>query len=305
MKKILLLSPLYLCSCQSAPSLPPASESAPQIVDRLINTELADIAQAQQALAQASGISFEPVIPRSPPPGTPPVARSALITHPAPAPSRAAPGLPSPSLSHTGTPQITPALVRQSGRDKPLSVALKSIVPPGWIIVRSETVRNNFRTPVSWQGNDQWPHILGKFAQNYGLKITIMWASRQVTVDYVHPVDSKATNQHMLFSSGQAGISPSAKPVSSPTTWHAQSGQTLRDVLVSWADTAPCTGLRHWTVEWVTPVNYRIDAPLTFTGSWRDALNGIFGLYQTATVPLYAGTSTPQCLLRVDTKPVR
>lgn len=93
-------------------------------------------------------------------------------------------------------------------------------------------------------------------------------------------------------------------PVATSIIWRAETGQTLKDVLFTWAATADCQG-RHWTVDWVTPVNYRIDAPLSFTGSWRDALNEVFGLYRNAATPLYAGTATAQCILKVDSKPMQ
>ncbi|RYF56679.1 MAG: pilus assembly protein PilL, partial [Cytophagaceae bacterium] len=68
-----------------------------------------------------------------------------------------------------------------------------------------------------------------------------------------------------------------------------------------------CTGGQsgNWSVAWLTDVNYRIDAPLSFSGSFKDALNGVFRLYTTAAVPLYAGISASQCLLKVDAKEVR
>lgn len=97
------------------------------------------------------------------------------------------------------------------------------------------------------------------------------------------------------------------KAVPSPKIWLAIQGSTLKDTLYSWAAEEKCTGglTGNWSVAWLTDVNYRIDAPLSFSGSFKDALNGVFRLYATATVPLYAGISTSQCLLKVDAKEVR
>ncbi|MGK3687104.1 TcpQ domain-containing protein, partial [Escherichia coli] len=41
-----------------------------------------------------------------------------------------------------------------------------------------------------------------------------------------------------------------------------------------------------WTLRWETPVNYSIDAPLVFTGSFRQALEQLFALYTPAESPL-------------------
>lgn len=90
-------------------------------------------------------------------------------------------------------------------------------------------------------------------------------------------------------------------------TWRAEQGSTLEDTLNLWASEEKCTGGQNgtWSVMWLTKVKYRIDAPLSFSGTWNEALNGIFRLYSTASIPLYAGISTPQCLLKVDDKEVK
>lgn len=97
-------------------------------------------------------------------------------------------------------------------------------------------------------------------------------------------------------------VSTAQPPVA--TEWVALTGQTLRDTIFVWATKATCSSeSRHWTVAWETETNYRIDAPLHFTGTFKDALNGVFNLYQGASVPLYAGTNTAQCILKIDDKP--
>ncbi len=85
------------------------------------------------------------------------------------------------------------------------------------------------------------------------------------------------------------------------TTYTLQNGSAF-----NWAASEACNqpGISHWTVAWSTPVNYRIDAPLQFEGSFRDALNSLFTLYGTAQVPLYAGIRPLQCVISVDDKEV-
>lgn len=104
-------------------------------------------------------------------------------------------------------------------------------------------------------------------------------------------------------------VVPLAKPAPyvEPTRfWTASAGQTLRDTITVWAAMADCSGgTQHWTVAWDTATNYRIDAPLQFSGTFKQALNEIFRLYLEAHVPLYAGTHSGQCTIKVDDKPVR
>lgn len=79
-------------------------------------------------------------------------------------------------------------------------------------------------------------------------------------------------------------------------------GTTLKDGLARWTSSEKCPH-GTWTLRWETPVNYSIDAPLVFTGSFRQALEQLFALYTPAEKPLYARTSTAQCLLRVTDRP--
>lgn len=97
------------------------------------------------------------------------------------------------------------------------------------------------------------------------------------------------------------------KPIQAAKMWRAERGSTLKDTLYVWAAAQKCPHGQNatWNIVWATEINYRIDAPLSFSGSFREALNGVFRLYTTATVPLFAGINTPQCLLKVDDKAVR
>ncbi|MFJ3459451.1 toxin co-regulated pilus biosynthesis Q family protein [Scandinavium goeteborgense] len=213
----------------------------------------------------------------------------------------------------------------------PLNVAMFTVIPPGWTYTLSNRVKQSFRTHVNWYGNTTWPHVLDQLAGHYHLTMTIMWASHQVLVDLQGqlsesvctpaakaPVSPSPRNPFSTTTSAAATTTPSVPkappvlispvihtPPPVPTrVWRAETGQTLKDVIYAWAATADCHS-GHWSVQWVTPVNYRIDAPLSFTGTWKSALTGIFSLYEKAATPLYAGTSTPQCLVTVDDKPPR
>ena len=322
--------PLLLTGCQLLQSNPTdTAKPAQQTVDQLLQDSIVRIGREQDTLAQASGVHFDPVVPVAP-------ARPVAVATPATKTSPAAVSLPLPSpprnitgLAHlhdTGTPDTLPVLVSRDGKRQKLEAALKAIVPAGWTTVLSADIRQHFTTKVSWQSGDQWPHTLDKLAGEYHLTITVMWASKQVTVARpaagAAAVTTTKSASAPLFSHAKAAAAPLQTPAKAPTpasaktpvpvksspaaatVWKADTGQTLKDVLFVWSAAADCHG-KHWTVDWVTETNYRIDAPLQFTGDYKEALNSIFGLYMNANVPLYAGTSTPQCLLKVDDKPVR
>ena len=97
-------------------------------------------------------------------------------------------------------------------------------------------------------------------------------------------------------------VVPPQQKVIPPRQWKMGNGTTLKDGLARWTSSEKCPH-GTWTLRWETPVNYSIDAPLVFTGSFRQALEQLFALYTPAEKPLYARTSTAQCLLRVTDRP--
>ncbi|MNE00644.1 Toxin co-regulated pilus biosynthesis protein Q [compost metagenome] len=88
--------------------------------------------------------------------------------------------------------------------------------------------------------------------------------------------------------------------------WLAPSGTTLREMLMKWAQDTRCESgaSAQWTVIWpVSVTDYRLDAPLTFRGSFETMLGQMFDLYRTAQKPLYAEASRIQCVVSVTDTP--
>lgn len=124
--------------------------------------------------------------------------------------------------------------------------------------------------------------------------------------------DVKGASPALAMQSTAGQAHGSAVPIIPPPAiqiryWRIESGLTVRDWLYSQAAAETCNvpGIKNWTVAWLTPTNYRVDAPLMFKGSFRDMLNQLFTLYGTAKVPLYAGVGTGQCVVKVDDKAVQ
>ncbi|WGM08744.1 TcpQ domain-containing protein [Arsenophonus nasoniae] len=97
-------------------------------------------------------------------------------------------------------------------------------------------------------------------------------------------------------------VTPKPKPVQ---TWQIEKDVTLKDGVMAWAIKESCIapGVKNWTVYWQTSINYQIDAPLNFSGDFKSALRSVLELYQSAKKPLYAETSSAQCLIRITDKP--
>ncbi|ELW4387246.1 TcpQ domain-containing protein [Salmonella enterica] len=99
-------------------------------------------------------------------------------------------------------------------------------------------------------------------------------------------------------------IGTPVKALPSGPEWKAAAGITLQESLTAWAAKADCPNGGHWVVIWQTPVDYRIEAPLTFRGSFESALDQVFDLYRPAEKRLYAEANRAQCLVSVTGRPV-
>ncbi|EGQ2009736.1 hypothetical protein I2514_002580 [Salmonella enterica subsp. enterica serovar Infantis] len=112
-------------------------------------------------------------------------------------------------------------------------------------------------------------------------------------------------------SPGPALSTPAPKLIGTPVKalpsgpqWKAAAGTTLKESLTAWAEKADCPNGGHWVVIWQSPVDYRIEAPLTFRGSFESALDQVFELYRPAEKRLYAEANRTQCLVSVTGRPV-
>ncbi|AZS59331.1 hypothetical protein C5E18_24775 (plasmid) [Pectobacterium parmentieri] len=338
-KHITCLLPLCLTACQTTHVS--TQPDALSLVDQLLGDQLVKIQIEQKSLALASGLNFQPVktsqpvtvqkaqLPSgksSPPPAPKGQVGKPVITNSQPAKL--------PNVSFTGDADNLPALVSNAGNKQSLDTALRVIIPSGWSTVKSARLKSGFKPLISWSAGDQWPHTLSKLALENKLQVTIQWASRQVLIDLADtqqgtkPVVTNPLSQPQLLSPPAIAAKPVDPDKSKPSVmavkktntqkaslpslqpakkiWRAEIGTTLKDAIFTWAAETTCEANpdKKWTVAWVTTTNYRIDGPLQFSGTWRDALNQVFTLYLKASVPLYAGTNSPQCVLKVDDKPV-
>ncbi|HAD5966273.1 TPA_asm: hypothetical protein G1Q02_05335 [Salmonella enterica subsp. enterica serovar Typhimurium] len=124
-----------------------------------------------------------------------------------------------------------------------------------------------------------------------------------------HPVSPAASASSSLTTSSAPALSapvPAPKLTGTPVKaqpsgpeWKAAAGTTLKESLTAWAEKADCPNGGHWVVIWQTPVDYLIEAPLTFRGSFESALDQVFDLYRPAEKRLYAEANRLQCLVSV------
>lgn len=94
-------------------------------------------------------------------------------------------------------------LVKTDGKNVPLYKAVREIVPQSMSVRLAPDVAQNFRSSVSWIGNDQWPIVLRKMLTAHGLKaeidskrseVVVLYAQKAVTPVAVPPVKPVATS---------------------------------------------------------------------------------------------------------------
>ncbi|EBC1670958.1 hypothetical protein F6B50_18005 [Salmonella enterica] len=311
------------CAVQgnSQPDVP-----ADNVVDQMIAVNTQKVSFVQQQLIAA----LTPVLP-APLRPTPSVSSSKAMP---PAPARkvaavppAAPSARWPALTMTGLRPAMPALA-VSGKAPTLRQALAKIVPVGWTIHYDMGLKPEVRRPLTWQGNDQWPYVLNRLLTQEKMRAEINWTTQKVSVSQagtsgvpavsspaakVKSTPGKTTGKNPFTGNGvknspvpvASKVSEVKPPAVRAVIWQASVGSTLKDTLLEWTTREKCTAGGTWKLAWNTTVNYRIDAPLAFSGSFRSAINDLFILYGTASTPLYAATQSAQCVLLVDDKEPR
>ena len=81
------------------------------------------------------------------------------------------------------------------------------------------------------------------------------------------------------------------------STWSARDGMTLREAVLEWAKQA------NWTVQWVAhDVDYPILGTLSYTGSFEQAVTGIFQAHQKVDRPLKVRGNPQQRVIIVTEK---
>ncbi|EBG0062784.1 toxin co-regulated pilus biosynthesis Q family protein [Salmonella enterica] len=301
---------LLLSGC-AAKGNPQPEIPADNVVDQMIAVNTQKVSFVQQQLMAA----LTPVLPAPPRP-------SATSSSP---PSQNVPLHSPPRVTSTGQRPSIPALA-QTGTAPTLRQALAKIVPSGWTIHYDMGLKPEVRRPLTWQGNDQWPYVLNRLLAQEKMRADINWTTQKVSVSAASKADAPAVSPPVVKatpgkstgknpftgSGGKTSTVPVASHVSGvkppavrPVSWQASVGSTLKDTLLEWTTRDKCTAGGTWKLAWNTTVNYRIDAPLAFTGSFRSAINDLFILYGAASTPLYAATQSAQCVLLVDDKEPR
>ncbi|HIE1221394.1 TPA: toxin co-regulated pilus biosynthesis Q family protein [Serratia marcescens] len=337
------LAPVVLSGCAISPSSPPRVP-AQEFVTSLIQEQIPIIQRAQADLAQASRVRLKPerTVPESRPAATS-LRRQPEVIQPRALAGQPVPTLQairyigerpaSLTLAKPGKASTLRQAIRQitpPGWQVTFSQELKpdartSLQWRGndqWPFVLDDVLQQQGKVAlVDWSTQrisvaaKSVEFTPGAVAANSPKSASVTLSSTPAVTDKKGSVVSGRNpfggSKPVATSSSTPAVKTTAsltlpKSVIKPKVWRIEAGSTLKDTLFSWAAAEKCStpGVANWTVAWLTSVNYRIDAPLQFEGSFRDALNSLFTLYGTAKVPLYAGIRHVQCVISVDDKEI-
>ncbi len=177
---------------------------------------------------------------------------------------------------------------RGFGRDIPLSMAVKQIVPNTMTVEFDSAHNINMNSPVSWTGDGSWQSTLDKVLNKQGLTFDVrgnaVYVSRQMGYSSAPmPVKTLSSSPEMVVSMPITQPAPVAMPVpvrNVPVSnfqpdWSAGANDTLRQTLERWA-------LQNGTVlRWTIDYDYRLKKPVSFEGSFTDAVESLLDEFRT------------------------
>lgn len=318
-KKILTsLLPAFVAGCAGFPSAPPPQTPALVFVDGQILDSANIIAQTQRRMAPS--VNAPGAVTASAPSPRAAGGVTTSATPPAspviPAPSSAAPvgARALANLRQTGTPGNAPVIALAPARNLTVAQWIQKLLPAGWQRLQANATTPALNTRLaSWEANDQWTRSLSRLLTEQHLYGTLDWDNRALTVTTLPGAAVQPAETVKPAAPSASGGKPAqpASPrnpftqtaASSAPRWTAAAGTTLRETLVRWAGTASCSSPAggFWTIIWPdTVADYRLDAPLTFSGTFEEMLGQVFTLYATADTPLRAKASRRQCVVAVS-----
>ena len=144
----------------------------------------------------------------------------------------------------------------------PLSIALQQILPEGWSVFYGDDRLKD--VPVTWKGGVSLVDVLANLAQDHGLDLEADFDRQRV-----YAAVARAGGRLRLAGKYASSLKPGELEI-----WKINRGEVLTGAVQRWAERAG------YTLVWELPEDYRIVADATFTGTFRDAVQGLANSYQ-------------------------
>jgi hypothetical protein len=325
-------APGHAARATAAPVAPVMSETLPDdMADINAGAPVATTPDgpASAAPVYGSGMTDDPItwnLPHTAATGTPRAPQNILPTQPVPAPAQAmmkampVPAATTPMVYTAPAPAMPTASAPASynsnyqvaegfGRDLPLVMALRQIVPPQYGFVFDQGI--DISGQVSWQGGKPWDIVLQQTLAPLGLQgmingnvVTITRAGQpmyqpaaanagaQVMTQVVQtsttvpmaanavamPASMTSAPMAPIVDAGSPGTPVGYTPVNvsnlaASSTWTAPRNSTLRNILEDWAEYA---GVElYWASEYDYPIQSSVSVDGTFEEAVQVLLKGL------------------------------
>lgn len=279
----------------ASPSLPPV----PPISQEMLN----DAPLAPLPSGVMDGVSVVPMLSELPVPlGTetefqaPPVGMNSIPAKPAAIKMDTVPPVVSPSPTNTvsipSAPVLSASVIEGFGKDIPLVMALRDIVPAGYAF--SFGAANIAGQKISWEGGKPWSEVLADSLSAVGLAYSLqgnvlMITSREMVVDAPSvsvPIAADQSVPYQTLDVARPSVEPNYLPQSAETPsprgivsmeasrkWEARPGKTLRETLDQWCKES------NVVLKWMTAYDYPINNAFYFNGTYGEAVDSLLSSY--------------------------
>ena len=326
---LLKKSPSFVCLCSGIAMLtlplsaahagfdwtPPRTQqvpdATPQVAPQAAPSELAPLTpepvEAGLPVPVGTVDAPEPITPA-------PITPAPVAPVVAPAPVAMPSQTPAPSAPAPSAPVATNAVVQGFGKEIPLALALRDIVPSSYTYAFGSGDMASVK--ISWRGGKAWQDVLAAAlapqnlqASVSGNTVTIIRGMAAVPAAPMkrlaiedHPAETAAPAApavapiplmgDALTSTKQNDDVPPVPVATAPTpapssatlpvidlsavkSWEARPGMTLRSTLESWSKTA------NVELSWSTAYDYPVNTAFHFNGTFHQAIDALIASYHT------------------------
>ena len=156
------------------------------------------------------------------------------------------------------------------GKEIPLAIALRDIVPPQFAYSFAE--ERFAGLIVSWRGGKSWHDVLNETLANHGLTSTK--AGNAIIIETIEAAKARQDAARKV-QTVQDDTKPSMPVIKMgmTRTWKGRPGYTLKEVIGDWSRVA------NVELEWLSPYDYPINSAFNFDGTYEEAVRNLLAQY--------------------------
>ncbi len=177
------------------------------------------------------------------------------------------------------TPIQNDKVLEGFGKEIPLALALRDIVPPEYAYSFADNAYAG--RIISWRGGKPWQDVLNNALANQGLTSTM--AGNAVVIESIEAVKARQMDAAAKAAIKSEPVAEAPKPaipvmkVGVTRTWQGRPGYTLKEVVGDWSK------LANVELEWQSPYDYPINSAFNYEGTFEEAVRNLLSQYSRET----------------------